>query len=1082
MSPTLYSFGNRPFISARPGLLFILMVGIVLVILAPYSLFAVQAKEAPSNYTQPDGTTITLRLHGDEFVHWAETTDGYTILSDRGGAYEYAALDRTGQLVFSGIIAHDPAFRTAEEEKYLKRTDKGLFFSSGQVEEMKMALTAGQPADALVLGGFPATGTRKLLVILANFSNTATTYTQAAFDNYTNQVNFNGTGSFRDYYLEVSYGQLVVNSTVTVWVTLPNPHDYYGPNVKWGEFAFDAITAADNQTGINFAEYDNNLDGTVDGITIIHQGQGQEETGNIADIWSHSWDLISAGYTAAQRTFDGVLVNGYSTVPERNATGISTIGVMCHEFGHTLGAPDFYDTDYSLNGYYTGTGRWDVMAGGSWNGVAGTKPAHHNAWTRFYFNWTTPQTLTAVQQVTLRNAQLFPDVIRYNTTNANEYFLCENRQQTGFDAGIPGHGLIIYHVDGNYVTSHLGTNNINTSSHQGLYPVCASASGNPTAVYGNINSTGCSYPGTSCKTSFTDVTTPCSLSWSGTPSNFPVTNIAEYTSIKEIHFCFISCNTAADPATFTSSAISTNQINLTWTPNASADPVMVAWSTSPIFGTPVAGTTYPAGSAIPGGGTVLCSGTATSASHSNLNSNTTYYYKAWSVLTGNVFSNGILTNSTTLCGTISTFPWSEDFESNGTQPGCWSQEQVNNSGLSWLFTAGNGATNPAAAHGGSYNACLKDKTTAANKTRLLTPFLDLSQTFNPQLSFWHTQPVWGSDQDELLVYYRNTPNGTWTLLASYTSSVATWTQETISLPGASSNYSIAFEGNARFGYGICLDDIVVGSNCTSPVPVSVSITPAMNPVYQGTAVTVTATAVNGGSMPLYQWKVGNVNIQGATNDIYNHYASDNEEITCQLTSSQTCVSNNTALSNPVVLQVIPLISTVSLENQDMTGAQCFNAAQSITVAGNGSTFTLEPGSDVTLIAGQQIRLLPGVHAQPGSHLTARINTDGNYCPASISPAPSPAADTLRSIAKTNTNEVSVYPNPTTGVFTVDPGREDTETTTEVDIYSITGRNIVHTSITPGTPLTFSLSNQPAGVYLVRATCGTFSGSARIVRQ
>ena len=235
-------------------------------------------------------------------------------------------------------------------------------------------------------------------------------------------------------------------------------------------------------------------------------------------------------------------------------------------------------------------------------------------------------------------------------------------------------------------------------------------------------------------------------------------------------------------------------------------------------------------------------------------------------------------------------------------------------------------------------------------------------------------------------------------------------------------------------------------------------------------------------MPLYQWKVGNVNIQGATNDIYNHYASDNEEITCQLTSSQTCVSNNTALSNPVVLQVIPLISTVSLENQDMTGAQCFNAAQSITVAGNGSTFTLEPGSDVTLIAGQQIRLLPGVHAQPGSHLTARISTDGNYCPASISPAPSPAADTLRSIAKTNTNEVSVYPNPTTGVFTVDPGREDTETTTEVDIYSITGRNIVHTSITPGTPLTFSLSNQPAGVYLVRATCGTFSGSARIVRQ
>ncbi|HML86683.1 MAG TPA: M6 family metalloprotease domain-containing protein, partial [Bacteroidales bacterium] len=346
---------------------------------------------------------------------------------------------------------------------FLQNISKNFRFSDEQIKEMRQSvLPVNINRKGTTMGGFPTTGTRKMLMILANFSNTTTTIPQSSFNNYMNQANYNGTGSFKDYYLEVSYGQLTVNSTVTIWVTLPNTHNYYGPDSKWGEFAYDAVVAANNQANVNYAEYDNDGDGYVDGIAIIHQGPGQESTANTNDIWSHSWDLISAGYNTSQLTFDGVIVNSYTTQPELMGTSssISTIGVMCHEFGHNLGAPDFYDTDYSTSGQYTGTGEWDIMAEGSWNGNSGDKPAHHNPWTKIYFQWSTPTLLTTAQNVTALNNQTNNQIFKYNTTTSNEYFLAVNQQKTGFNSGIPGHGLIIYHVDGNYITNHMDANDI----------------------------------------------------------------------------------------------------------------------------------------------------------------------------------------------------------------------------------------------------------------------------------------------------------------------------------------------------------------------------------------------------------------------------------------------------------------------------------------------------------------------------------------------------------------------------------------------------------------------------------------------
>lgn len=232
-------------------------------------------------------------------------------------------------------------------------------------------------------------------------------------------------------------------------------------------------------------------------------------------------------------------------------------------------------------------------------------------------------------------------------------------------------------------------------------------------------------------------------------------------------------------------------------------------------------------------------GTFTS-SITGLSSNTSYHVRAYATNANGTYYGDDLTFTTT-CGTVSTFPWNEGFENAGAIPNCWSQEQVNSSGVNWTFITGNGGTAPSTAHGGTYNACLKDATAADNITKLITPTLNLSGIGSPTLTFWHYMKVWSSDQDKLIVYYKTSASGTWTQLVSYTASVTSWTQRTITLPNASSDYYIAFEGNAKYGYGVCIDDVSITGTATP----TLAVTPAnqnVNAIPGSTSFTVTSNS------------------------------------------------------------------------------------------------------------------------------------------------------------------------------------------------------------------------------------------------
>ncbi|MCK4313019.1 MAG: choice-of-anchor J domain-containing protein, partial [Candidatus Cloacimonetes bacterium] len=162
----------------------------------------------------------------------------------------------------------------------------------------------------------------------------------------------------------------------------------------------------------------------------------------------------------------------------------------------------------------------------------------------------------------------------------------------------------------------------------------------------------------------------------------------------------------------------------------------------------------------------------------------------------------------------------EDFENEGVLPTGWTQEYISST-VDWTCNTGGHNGYPSGAHGGTYNALFYSGNYYGDQTKLITPELDLSAVTNPVLSFWHTQDDWSGDQDELRVYYKTSAGGTWTLIPGqeYTKNIDVWTQEEdIILPTPNSTYYIAFDATSGYGYGVCLDDVLVEAGPSCPAP------------------------------------------------------------------------------------------------------------------------------------------------------------------------------------------------------------------------------------------------------------------------
>lgn len=423
------------------------------------STLAVPAYPGWRSYTQPDGSVIRIRLHGDEFCHWTTDASGQTVALDADGFYRPVS---EAQLNARRIKA-----RAARAEANARRRYA--------------------PAKAGV-----ASGQKHFLVILVEFSDvhfsssTANTDFTAMLNDNNYSVN-GGTGSARDYYYDNSGGAFEPIFDVYGPVRLDNNQAYYGGNDSNDNDLRpeDAVKEGCQSlnTSIDFSSYDNDNDGEVDLVFMYYAGRGEADGGSEDCIWPHQWEFTSAGISL---TLDGKKINKYACSNEiveySDGLKMCGIGTACHEFGHAMGLPDFYDTDYKTNGVAGGLYEYSTMCSGSYNNE-GRTPPYFNIEERILLGWQQPSIIKEFGQSGTYTLTSVSGNVAYKTLTDmdGEYFVYECRSKIGWDAYIPEAGLIVYHVD----KSSREVSISRTSS-----PVTASSLWNNWSLYNSINENG----------------------------------------------------------------------------------------------------------------------------------------------------------------------------------------------------------------------------------------------------------------------------------------------------------------------------------------------------------------------------------------------------------------------------------------------------------------------------------------------------------------------------------------------------------------------------------------------------------------
>lgn len=313
-------------------------------------------------------------------------------------------------------------------------------------------------------GGDYFTGEKHQLVILASFRDNPflgdSAATLALWDRILNTEHLDEApffGSLHDYFYDQSYGRFNLMCDLQ-YVSVDSCRRYgstYSDDENSQYLVLDIIQTL-KQRDIEWDRYDWNGDGYVNQLLIIYAGQGSKygNLGTRSDaIWPHQWwlsmhykDRQTGVYcdpdTARYQGKDYIL-DSYCAVQEIALDSTyGAFGTLCHEYSHCFGFPDFYAYSTPV------LAEWDIMDYGNYNGN-GFLPSAYSAHERWLMGWLTPVELTEPVRITDMPA-LTDEPTAYiirNDAYPSEYYLLENRQKQGWDAALPGAGLIVYHID-----------------------------------------------------------------------------------------------------------------------------------------------------------------------------------------------------------------------------------------------------------------------------------------------------------------------------------------------------------------------------------------------------------------------------------------------------------------------------------------------------------------------------------------------------------------------------------------------------------------------------------------------------------
>ncbi len=475
-------------------------------------LMAVPARRVRFVANQIDGSQIALTLCGDEHLHYYLTDDAQPVLCAEDGGYYHANINVMGHLSPSAVLAHEPKDRDKIEDNYLKvRGDVGKMMAEVRSKSRKWRVATTRSAS---VSRSAFMGTKRALVILAQFSDCK--FTVPNVKSYYQEV-LNGSGapqydipaSVNRYFCDQSNGLFDMQFDVVGPVTVSNKVSYYGSNNSWGDdlnpekMVEEAIRLSSSQ--VDFSKYDWDNDGSVDQIFVLYAGYSEAQNAPSYTIWPHAYYLSYAGVTPP--VFNGVKIDAYACSSElsgKSGTIPDGIGTFCHEFSHNLGLPDLYDIDYS-GGY--GMYIWSLMDAGCYCGpnLRGEVPCNYTGYERWLCGWAELTELTEGCKIDNMPSvsENGPTYMVRNRSYSDEYYLLENRQQIGWDAHLPAHGLLVMHVD--YDRNAWLDNTVNdVRGHQRFVAVPA----DNTMVQSFNGCKGDLYPGSAGNTSLTDSSTP----------------------------------------------------------------------------------------------------------------------------------------------------------------------------------------------------------------------------------------------------------------------------------------------------------------------------------------------------------------------------------------------------------------------------------------------------------------------------------------------------------------------------------------------------------------------------------------------
>ncbi len=451
---------------------------ILILLLISLPLWGVRGPATAVKVLQSDGTTLSIRILGDENFSCKTTLDGYIIAQGKDGIYYYADYDK-GFLNISGI-----------------RADSGRKGISKSVPAALKNTIASVQARKLAKSFVPAEATRgsvtavRNIVIPVQFQDIK--FTTAAprnrIYNLFNQINYSNdgaTGSVRDYFRDNLGSRANLTFEVCDTITLPHIAAFYGENFSGAtdlnikQMVVQACKAADEQ-GVDFSQFDDDRDGVVDNVFILFAGHNEAEGGGDDCIWPQCWNIADS-----QLYLDGVKISNFCCYSEYSGPegggGFAGIGIICHELCHLIGLPDMYDINGDAEGEARGLfGSLSIMDYGGYNNDCKTPPCL-NIVEREIIGMATPVALTDSCTVTVPPVREASEALRFRTSYTDENFYIEFRDGEKWDAFAGGSGLVIYHVDrsDNQAGSMTAAqrwkfNAVNScAAHECVKPICA---------------------------------------------------------------------------------------------------------------------------------------------------------------------------------------------------------------------------------------------------------------------------------------------------------------------------------------------------------------------------------------------------------------------------------------------------------------------------------------------------------------------------------------------------------------------------------------------------------------------------------